>query len=86
MVRNDSQRHQLGNLQYAAVAAAGWRTYQLSNYLLAVSVSERSFAYIFVKRGRGHFFNALCTSSQQETHTYGQDAGIPDLIVSEQPL
>lgn len=44
VVRSDSHHHQLGNLQdmapYAAVAAAGWRSDQLSNYLLAVSVSE----------------------------------------------
>lgn len=44
VVRNDSQRHQLGNLQdmapYAAVSAAGWHSDQLSFYLLAVGVSE----------------------------------------------
>lgn len=63
-VRNDSQRHRLGNLQhtapYAAVAAAGWRSHQLSNYLLAVSVSEWRFAYIFMQRGIVHGFQALC--------------------------
>lgn len=89
MVRNDSQCHQLGNLQdmaaYAAVAAAGWRSDQLSNYLLAVGVSERRFSYIFSSVEEA-MVSRLCARRNNRKHIYGQGAGIPDVIVWEQPL